>query len=137
MYFGLANQSVPLLWLDEKRIEVSNLVWFYEINMPNVAALFVLYFLFMRERKFLLGVVYLVGLYWEQFFIGADYMGSYEGVPLTIASYNIFTTELNFSDIGNHKILHFTVLFALFQLTLILIRKIFEKVTGEMHGNLG
>lgn len=137
IYFFIANEKTPVLWLDERRIELINLIWFYSTWWPNWAGLFVIYGYFSKKISFRLGSCYLFGLYVEQFFIGADYMGSYESFPLTVVNYKVFITHLNFSDIGNHHIVHFTMLLACFHIIIVFIKHRISSKTGKNHGTLG
>jgi hypothetical protein len=132
-YFFIANQDPVTPWLDEKKIGVTNLVWFNSTYWPNLAGLFVIYHLFYKRRCSKLALCYLFALLAEQFFIGADYMGSYDGLPLAKASFGLFSTKLNFLGVsGGNAINHFSIWVALIHFMTVVFKMLWSK-----HAYLG
>lgn len=136
-YFFIANEKAPILWLDERRFELVNLVWFYGTWWPNWVGIFVFGSYLWKKVSLRLALCYLFGLYVEQFFIGADYMGSYEEFPLTVASYRVFETHLHFTEVGEHRVIHLTVLFSIFHIIIIFLKKKILSRKGRKHGHTG
>jgi hypothetical protein len=122
-FFLIANQNSFSPWLHEKKIGISNLVWFNSTFWPNWAGLFVIYELLYRRRCYSLSFCYLIALFLENFFIGADYMGSYDGLPLANVSFSFFSRKLSFLGAsGGNAVNHFSIWLALIHFIAIILK---------------
>lgn len=128
VYFFMANRNQSTPWLSEEKIGLSNLVWLKFTYWPNGAGLFVIYYLVYMRRSFKIAACYLFGLLCEQFFIGADYAGSYEGLPLLEAKYRFLSTELIFlANGGGNRVIHFSVAMAIIHLSVVSLKAVRDR----------
>lgn len=113
IFFWVSSYKLPLGWLSERRANGLNLIWFYDTFWPNWVGLFIISSAIFKIRKWKYSLLYLGALFCENYFIGWDYMGSYEEFPLTSIRYNVLETDLEFTKAGGHYILHFGLWLAL------------------------
>ncbi len=122
IFFWMTSQKLPLQWLGEKRASSLNLIWFYKTYWPNWLGIFIIFTAAFKMRQWKYALFYLGAMFWENYFIGWDYMGSYEDFPLTLVQYRVFVTELDFSKAGGHYIIHFGLWLAIMEVVLKVIK---------------
>jgi hypothetical protein len=127
-YFFLENTFSSGPWFTDERSDIINLLFFRSVNLPNFAGLFIVYFLIYKKRYFKTAFIYFFSIYCEQFLIGADYLGSFDGYSLANADYQLFLTDVTISGMDNgNNVIHFSLFTALAHLGLIAISSAWRK----------
>lgn len=131
-YFALENSFSSGAWFRDDRYGLTNLLFFWSVYLPNFAGLFTAYYFIYKKRYFKTAFIYFFSMYCEQFLIGADYMGSFDGYSLASADYQILLTDLTMSEMDNgNNVIHFSLFTALTHLGLISISSAWRKYVAR------